>query len=116
LVYFRQQQDQQAEKYLLLALGLDPLLGSSHFELAKVYQREGKYAQALVEIDAALKAYPESSSSHYVRGQVLQRLGRTSEARAEMQTVTRILNAAREKRRQEIYPGQLRSSEGQDPQ
>jgi hypothetical protein len=35
----------------------------------------------------------------------------------EMQTVTRILNAAREKRRQEIYPGQISGAQAmQEPQ
>ena len=59
------------------ALRLDPQLASSHFQLARVYQRENKYAEALTEIDAALKLDPDSPGIHYLRGQVLQRLGRT---------------------------------------
>jgi len=84
------------------ALRLDPRLGSSHFQLARVYQRENKYAQALTEIDAARNLNPESEAVHYVRGQVLQKLGRMQEAKAEMQQYTEMSNAAREKRHREL--------------
>ena len=75
--------NQEAEKNLRHALRLDPDLGSSHYQLARVYQSEGKYPQALTEIDAAAKIDPANSSVHYLRGQLLQRLGRTQEARAK---------------------------------
>ena len=39
-------------------LAARPRLGSSHYQLARVYQAEGKYAQALAEIDAAAKIDP----------------------------------------------------------
>ena len=39
-VYYLQQQDQAAEKAFRKALRLDPQLASSHFQLARVYQRE----------------------------------------------------------------------------
>jgi len=56
----------------------------------------------LKEIDAAQKAAPDNSSIHYVRGQILQKLGRTEEARAEMQQVTNLDKAARDKREKEL--------------
>ena len=96
---------------------LDPQLASSHFQLARVYQRESKYGEALTEIDAALTLDGESSGSHYLRGQVLQHLGRTEEAKAEMQTFTQLSNAAREKRHQELESGPMPNPElRQEPQ
>ena len=82
---------------------LDPGLASSRYQLAQVYQRQGKYVQALAEIDAAAKLDPGNSSIHYLRGQLLQRLGRTQEARAEMEATTRMMNEQRDKRQKELY-------------
>ncbi|MGZ7082942.1 MAG: tetratricopeptide repeat protein [Candidatus Angelobacter sp.] len=45
--------NQEAERNLRQALGLDPSLSSSHYQLAQINQREGKYVQALAESDAA---------------------------------------------------------------
>ncbi|HLB88915.1 MAG TPA: tetratricopeptide repeat protein, partial [Terriglobales bacterium] len=106
-VYYLQQQDEEAEKNLRQALRLDSRLASSHFQLAKVYQRDGKYAGALDEIGIAVKMSPNSAPVHYVRGQLLQRLGRAEEAKAEMEATTRLMNAPREKRQKELYGGPL---------
>jgi Tfp pilus assembly protein PilF len=111
LACYLQQDDENAEKYLLKALHLDQSLASSHYQLAKVYQREGKFVLALKQIDAADKLDPNSYPVHYVRGQVLQKLGRTQEAKAEMQNVTRMMNGARSKRQQELYGGAVPSPE-----
>jgi len=117
LVDYLQQQDGEAEKMLRKALQLDPRFGSSHFQLARVYQREGKNAQALVEIDAARKLSPESDAVHYVRGQILQKLGRTREAKVEMQQYTAMANAAREKRHQELEASPMPDPQlAQEPQ
>jgi Tfp pilus assembly protein PilF len=53
MINYLQQQDLAAEKNLRKALRLDPTLASSHYQLARVYQREGKFKEALAEIDAA---------------------------------------------------------------
>ncbi len=96
---------------------LDPSLASSRYQLAQIYQHEGKYAQALAEIDAALKLDPASSSVHYLRGQLLQRLGRTQEARAEMDATTKMMNQQRDKRQKELYGGPAPNPElTQEPQ
>ena len=116
-IYYLQQQDQQAEQAFRNALRLDPRLASSHFQLARVYLHEGKYPPALTEIDLAAKLDPGSESVHYVRGQVLQHLGRTKEARVEMEQFTKMSNAAREKRHQEMEAGPMPSPEVmQEPQ
>jgi len=98
-------------------LRLDPGLGSAHYQLARVYQAEGKYAQALAEVDAAGRIDPGNSSVHYLRGQLLQRLGRTQEARAEMEATTRVMNEQRDKRQKELYGGPAPNPElTQEPQ
>jgi Tfp pilus assembly protein PilF len=116
-VDYLQQHDQEAEKNLRHALKLDPHLTSSHFQLARVYQREGKYAEALIEIDAASKSDPISYNVHYIRGQLLQRLGRSEEAKAEMELTTRMMNEQRGKRQKELYGSPLPNPElTQEPQ
>jgi len=84
-VYWMMQQDDQAEKSYREALQRDPRLVNSRLGLAKIYQKQGKYARALAEADAAAKLDPERSDVHYVRGQVLLRLGRKEESKKELQ-------------------------------
>src|SRR4029077_10307154 len=55
-----------------------------HLGLAKIYQRQKKYAAALTETDQAVKLDPERTEAHYVRGQVLLRVGRKAGAKKEM--------------------------------
>ena len=117
MINYLQQQDREAENNLRKALRLDPTLASSHYQLARVYQREGRFNQALAEIEAAGKLDQTSSSIHYLRGQLLQKLGRTQEAKAEMETTTRMMNEQRSKRQKELYSSPLPNPElKQEPQ
>ena len=68
-VYSLMQQDSEAEKSYREALRRDPRLVNSYVGLAKVYQREEKYPQALNAIDAAGKLDPARTDIHYLRGQ-----------------------------------------------
>jgi Flp pilus assembly protein TadD len=81
---------------------LDPLLASSHLALAKIYQKQGRFAPALKELDAVQKLTPTDYTAHYLRGQILQRLGQREKAKLEFDTYTRMMNAAREKRGKEL--------------
>ena len=83
-VYWQTQDDSNAEKSYREALRRDPRLASACLGLAKIYQRRQKYAAALAETDAALKADPARTDAHYMRGQVLLHLGRKEEAKKEM--------------------------------
>jgi len=89
--YWLMEQDADAEKSYQQALKHDSRLVESHLGLAKIYQRQQKFAAALSEADAAVKLDPERPDTHYIRGQVLLRLGRKVEAQKEQQ-----LAAARE--------------------
>ena len=63
-VYALMQQDGDAEKSYRDALRLDPRLVSSQVGLAKIYQREEKYPQALAAIDSAGKLIDEALGFH----------------------------------------------------
>jgi len=98
------QQNKPAETCFRRALRLDPHLLSSRIGLAKIYQQEGRYAEALAELDAAKKLDDKSNNVHYLRGQVLLRMGRRKEGQAELATATELLNASRAKRQKELEP------------
>ena len=91
-VYWLMEDDKNAEKSYREALQRDPRLVSSHLGLAKIDQRQQKYAPALIEADAAVKLDPESPEVHYVRGQLLQHMGRKAEAQKELESARRISN------------------------
>ncbi|HEV3513819.1 MAG TPA: tetratricopeptide repeat protein [Candidatus Sulfotelmatobacter sp.] len=91
-VYWLMQDDKDAEKSYREALRRDPRLVDSRLGLAKIYQKQGKYALALPEVDGAVKIDPERPESHYVRGQVLLHLGRKEEARKELEAAQHISN------------------------
>jgi len=82
--YWLTEDDRNAEKSYREALLRDPRRVDSMLGLAKIYQREQKYAAALAEADAALKVDPERTDAHYVRGQALLHLGRKTEANKEL--------------------------------
>jgi tetratricopeptide (TPR) repeat protein len=78
------QDDANAEKSYREAVSLDPHLVNSRLGLAKIYQRQQKYAAALAEADAAVKVDPARPDAHYVRGQALLHMGRKEEAKKEL--------------------------------
>ena len=90
------QDDTNAEKNYREALRRSSRLVDSHLGLAKIYQKQQKYALALPEVDAAVKLDPERSEAHYVRAQVLLHLGRKPEAKKELDAAQRI-SSSREK-------------------
>jgi tetratricopeptide (TPR) repeat protein len=83
--YWLMQEDANAEKSYREALKRDPRLVDSMIGLAKIYQRQQKYAAALAEAEVAVKTDSDRPDVHYVRGQALLRLGRTTEAQKELQ-------------------------------
>src|SRR6202140_5700181 len=89
------QDDKNAETSYREALPRDPRLVNSRLGLAKVYQRQEKYAPALVEINAAVKLDPARTDIHYVRGQLLLHLGRKQEAKKELEGAVNIENQHR---------------------
>jgi len=110
-VYSLMQQDSDAEKSYREALQRDSRLLNSYVGLAKVYQREGKYPQALTAIDAAGKLDAARTDIHYVRGQVLLHLGRKEEGKKELEASVRIDNEHRAEREKQVESGIVPSPE-----
>ncbi len=73
---------------LIEASGLDlsdPLHAEALGAWAEILSREGRDAEALGRIDAALAAHPEAAALHAVRGSALRRAGRGDEAQAALE-------------------------------
>jgi tetratricopeptide (TPR) repeat protein len=101
-VYSLLQQDGEAEKSYRDALRLDSRLVNSQVGLAKVYQRQEKYTQALAAIDSAGKLDPDRTDIHYLRGQILLHLGRKAEGQKELEAAVRIDNERRTEHQKQI--------------
>lgn len=84
---------------------------NSYVGLAKAYQREEKYPQALSAIEAAGKLDPQRTDIHYVRGQVLIHMGRKDEGKKELETSVRIDNERRAEREKQVETGTVPSPE-----
>ena len=52
----------------------------AHYQLAKTLRAEGRYEEALAEIDLAVATRPSYAQGHLTRGSILRRLGRYQEA------------------------------------
>jgi Tfp pilus assembly protein PilF len=89
-IYWTTQNDARAEKNYREALRRDPKLVDAIVGLAKIYQRQNKYAGALAEIDEAEKIDDSRVDVHYMRGQLLNRLGRKEEGKKELQTAVKM--------------------------
>jgi len=110
-VYSLMQQDSDSEKSYHEALRRDPRLLTSWAGLAKTYQREEKYQQALTAIDEANKIDPERTDIHYLRGQILVHMGRKDEGKKELELAVRIDNEKRAERQKQVETGTLPSPE-----
>ena len=73
-----------AEHAYLKAVQLDPTLATGWYGLARIYQDEQRYPEALKVVDSALALDTNSASAHFLRGQVLMRLGRREQAAKDL--------------------------------
>jgi tetratricopeptide (TPR) repeat protein len=110
-VYSLMQQDSDAEKSYREALRRDARLVNSYVGLAKAYQRQEKYQQALAAIDSASKLDPGRTDIHYLRGQVLLHLGRKEEGKKELEAAVRLDNERRAERQKQVETGTVPSPE-----
>jgi len=91
-VYSYLENSAKSEKSFREAIRRDAHVASPHFGLAKVLQDQGKYSQALSELDIAEGLLPGDYHIHFVRGRVLLKLGRKQEAKKESAFATKILS------------------------
>jgi tetratricopeptide (TPR) repeat protein len=111
VVYSLMQLDDAAEKNYSEAVHRNPRSVSSWAGLAKTYQREEKYAEALSAIDTANKLDPERTDLHYLRGQILVHMGRKEEGKKELEAAVRIDNERRAERQKQVETETLPSPE-----
>ena len=99
---WRLEEEADAEREFLEALKRDPRQVSALFSLAKLYQEQQKFEQALREIDAAVKLAPDSGKVHFLRAQILQHLGKKDEAKLEFTTAKKLMDLQVIKDREEL--------------
>jgi tetratricopeptide (TPR) repeat protein len=83
----------QAQKGNAVLKSLDAMSGvtaSDYFKAGLLYSKQGRYEQALTELDRAEKAGPGLSGLAYQRAVVLDQLGRSGEALQVLKDLTRI--------------------------
>jgi Tfp pilus assembly protein PilF len=74
----------KAEQYLTRAISLDPSLAAPRLALAKIYERDERWADAATHLERAVQLAPDLNEAHYHLGRVYQRLRRADDARREM--------------------------------
>lgn len=91
----------RAESHLKSAVSLDPRFAPARVSLAKLYLRDGRAAEALNELEAALAADPDLADTHYQMGRALQRLKRAEESQVAFANFKRLSEERRERERTE---------------
>ena len=91
-----------AERYYDDALKSQPQLVTARYSLAKVLRTQGRFADALKEVDRAAQIDSQSSSLHYLRAQLLQKLGRMDLARKEFAMCTELRQKVKDNLEREI--------------
>jgi Tfp pilus assembly protein PilF len=74
----------KARQYLTRAITLDPSLAAARLALAKIYERDERWADAATHLESAVRLAPDLNEAHYHLGRVYRRLGRADDARREM--------------------------------
>ena len=101
-LFFQAGSDADSERSYLAALQRDPNFLSAHLGLARVEQRQGKYAEALLAADSAEKLAPESAQVLSLRGQILEKLGRHTQAQAAFLRYRKLLEQQRAQREHQM--------------
>ena len=91
--YTRAGNESEAERYFQEALRRSAKMSGSLFGIAKIDLHQGKYAQALESIDAAMRLEPGNPNVHTLRGRILMKMGRRAEAEKELTTAGEINKA-----------------------
>ena len=106
-LFFQAGSDADAERYYQEALRRDPNFLSALTGLARVQQRQGKYADALVATENAEKLAPENSQTQSLKGQILAKLGRHAASEAAFKRYRDLLEKQRSQREQQMSSGML---------
>lgn len=58
----------KAQMYFLKALEAEPVEYGLHYQLGRTYFIQGKFIEAITEIDKEIELFPENKKSYYIRG------------------------------------------------
>lgn len=87
----------EALKEVQKALGACPDLIEARVDRARALIKLDRHAEAVKDLEAAVKADPGESSTHFLLAQAYRALGRTQEAQAEMKVFSKLEESARAK-------------------
>jgi tetratricopeptide (TPR) repeat protein len=77
------------------ALSMCPTLADAHVDRARALIKLNRNADAVTDLEAAIKADPAEPSTHFLLAKTYRALGRTQESQAEMQTYSKLEESAR---------------------
>lgn len=80
----------QVEDLLRSAIGLDPALAETHFQLGVVLADQNQDQQAATEFERAVALDPKWAEAHYRLGEVYRRAGEAAKAQAEFDESERL--------------------------
>lgn len=87
----------EALKEVQKALDACPDLMEARVDRARALIKLDQHAEAVKDLEAAVKANPGESSTHFLLAQAYRALGRTQEAQAEMKVFSKLEESARAK-------------------
>jgi len=79
------------------ALGVCPNLMGARVDRARALIKLDRHAEAVKDLEVAVKADPAESSTHFLLAQAYRALGRTQEAQAEMKVFSKLEESSRAK-------------------
>jgi tetratricopeptide (TPR) repeat protein len=87
----------EALKEVQKALDVCPNLMEARVDRARALIKLERHAEAVKDLEAAVKASPGESSTHFLLAQAYRALGRTQDAQAEMKVFSKLEESARAK-------------------
>jgi len=85
--------------------------GDAYLGLAKLYQKQQKWNEALKLADVALRLSPEIHGGHFLRGRILSKLGREKEAQVEFAAAQKSIDTRLNKERDALEEGPIPNPE-----
>ena len=83
------------------AIALDPSYALAHYQLGRLWTRNGSYSEASAELEKAIALQPDLSEAYYQIGQAYRRLGEKEKADRALE-LFRKYHAAEYSERQEV--------------
>ena len=111
VLFSRMQRDEDAEKAFHEAVKRDAKNGDAYLGLAKLYQKQKKWNEALKWADVALRLSPEIHGGHFLRGRILSKLGREKEAQVEFAAAQKSIDTRLNKERDALEEGPIPNPE-----